>query len=638
SGTATLKSGNDTNIIGSQVKGEKVVADIGGNLNIESQQDSDTFRAKNQSAGIGFGTGKISGTHGSIGKGKTNSEYNSVVEQAGIYAGKDGFDITVEKNTDLKGAVISSEAPAVKNALKTGTITFSNLENRAKYQASSSGVGYAAGKDANGKEVAKKDLGLTPNIGVTASGEDSSTTKSAISPGTIEVRSNPNQDLSGLSRDPARAINALGKIFDKKTVQEQQELAQLFGEVAYKAIGDLAASYQKEAKNKYSDSTEKFTAAQEALNSGNIELAKQLYQEGTNLKNEADALSSKWSEGGSAKVALNVMAGGLMANLGGGSFASGATGAAVNEAVQSELAKIKDTAAHQWASAIIGAAAASVVGGNSQTGASTAVSGTKNNTLDPDHEHSQRQLQDKQEENQQQYDQLTGDLNNSVANGNQNLVDSGKSSPDLLKELGNRINAFKNQQQQEQFVRDVQTASETLKMMGKSQDDPNYYALLQQEVESLQDAREAVEGFTSGIKTVTGKIFTEIAALKGASKAVPTWSGSGPAPGVLGVNSSSQSVAAIRNYYPKEGAIEFVFDPKTNTFLVGEGKHAALANTINADTTTVVGGIFSRGANGQILTNEASGHFWKNWTPAVRQQFMEVMESYGLPAVHTVGQ
>ncbi|WP_238528255.1 polymorphic toxin type 43 domain-containing protein [Acetonema longum] len=88
---------------------------------------------------------------------------------------------------------------------------------------------------------------------------------------------------------------------------------------------------------------------------------------------------------------------------------------------------------------------------------------------------------------------------------------------------------------------------------------------------------------------------------------VPIGKGSGPAPGVLGANSSSTSVAAIKNYYPKEGAIEFVFDPKTNTFLVGEGKHAALANTINADTSTVVGGIFKRGPNVKYsLTKQAA--------------------------------
>lgn len=49
--------------------------------------------------------------------------------------------------------------------------------------------------------------------------------KSAVALGTIEVRSNPTQDLSGLSRDPSGTLNALGKIFDKKTVEEQRELS-----------------------------------------------------------------------------------------------------------------------------------------------------------------------------------------------------------------------------------------------------------------------------------------------------------------------------------------------------------------------------------------------------------------------------
>ncbi|BBB90435.1 hypothetical protein MAMMFC1_01086 [Methylomusa anaerophila] len=304
------------------------MADIGGNLNLASTQDSDDYTANNQSTGIGFGTGKISGTTGSFNTGKTNSNYDSVTGQAGIFAGEEGFDIYVGKNTDLKGAVIASEADADKNRLSTDTLTWSDIENKAEYSASSSGIGYAAGKDANGNDVEKKDLGLTPNIGVTASGEASSTTKSAISLGTIEIRSNPDQDISNLNRTPEGAVNALGKIFDKQTVQEQQELAGLFGEEVFKAIGNLG------------------------------------------LK-----------EGSAEKVALDAFAGGLMAQLGGGSFASGAAGAGFNQTVMSELAKIKDPAVIQWASVIVGAVAAKVVGGNAQTGASVAASETKNNFL-----------------------------------------------------------------------------------------------------------------------------------------------------------------------------------------------------------------------------------------------------------------
>ena len=150
-------------------------------------------------------------------------------------------------------------------------------------------------------------------------------------------------------------MNALGQIFDKKTVQEQQELAKVFGEVAFKEIGDYALRMQ-----------EKATTPEE---------------------------KAKWADGGEYKVFLHTVAGGLMSQLGGGSFTSGAMGAAVNEAVKKALAEnFKDNPAmHQWASAVLGAAAAKVVGGNAQTGASTAASGTKNNYLT--HEQYQEMLE-----------------------------------------------------------------------------------------------------------------------------------------------------------------------------------------------------------------------------------------------------
>nr|OZC14107.1 hypothetical protein SPSIL_50350 [Sporomusa silvacetica DSM 10669] len=297
--------------------------DVSGNLNIASQQDTNDYTAKNQSSGFGFSTGLIGGVTGSISKGKTDSTYASVNDQAGIFAGKGGFDITVGKNTDLKGAVISSEATPDKNILSTDTLTYSDIQNKADYSASSVGVNLDTRKDAKLNEK-----GLTPNIGVKASGDADSTTKSAISPGTIEVRSNPDQDLSKLSRDPEGALNALGKIFDKKTVQEQQELAKVFGEVTFDVIGNLG------------------------------------------LK-----------EGSPEKVALDAFAGGLMAKLGGGNFASGAAGAGFNQLLMNELKNIKDPAAMQWASAIVGAIAAKIIGGNTMTGASVAASETKNNWL-----------------------------------------------------------------------------------------------------------------------------------------------------------------------------------------------------------------------------------------------------------------
>ena len=70
-----------------------------------------------------------------------------------------------------------------------------------------------------------------------------------------------------------------------------------------------------------------------------------------------------------------------MSKLGGGTFGTGAMSAGVNQLVMNELKNIKDPALMQWASAIVGAAAAKIVNGNAQTGASIAASETKNNYL-----------------------------------------------------------------------------------------------------------------------------------------------------------------------------------------------------------------------------------------------------------------
>jgi hypothetical protein len=169
---------------------------------------------------------------------------------------------------------------------------------------------------------------LTPNIGVSASGDADSTTKSAIASGTVIIRSGDTAAFERLSRDTGDSLNALGKIFDKKTVQEKQELAKVFGEEAFKAVGDLG------------------------------------------LK-----------EGSPEKAAIDAALGGIMAQLGGGSFASGAASSGITQLVMSELTKIKDPALLQWASAVVGAAAAKAAGGDAQTGASVAASQTKNNYL-----------------------------------------------------------------------------------------------------------------------------------------------------------------------------------------------------------------------------------------------------------------
>ncbi|WP_040277837.1 hemagglutinin repeat-containing protein, partial [Xanthomonas citri] len=117
--TLTLVSGNDTTIQGAQAIGNKVLANVGGDLLIKSEQDTNEYKSKQQQASLTLATGTGSG--GSYSQQKVNSSYTSVTEQSGIQAGNGGFDITVGGNTALVGGAIASAADASLNRLSTGS-------------------------------------------------------------------------------------------------------------------------------------------------------------------------------------------------------------------------------------------------------------------------------------------------------------------------------------------------------------------------------------------------------------------------------------------------------------------------------------------------------------------------------------
>ncbi len=110
---------------------------------MESEQDRKTYRESGKNTGISLGydisSGKVSG-FASAGKSRTDSHYESVTDQAGIYAGDKGFDISVKDNTHLKGAVIDSKGDAEKNTLRTGTLSWEDVENKADYRLNGKGI------------------------------------------------------------------------------------------------------------------------------------------------------------------------------------------------------------------------------------------------------------------------------------------------------------------------------------------------------------------------------------------------------------------------------------------------------------------------------------------------------------------
>ena len=204
-GTVSMTSGRDAILNGAQVSGDKIVADIGRDLWMSSQQDSNDYKSTQNSAAAGgsFTFGSMTGSgYISASQDKMKSTYDSVQEQTGLFAGDGGFDVTVGRHTQLDGAVIASTATADKNSLDTGTLGFRDIHNEADYKVSHSGISLSGGGDFGG-DAFKGNLpgGVVSAAG--SSGHAEGTTQAAVGEGNITVRdtANQQQDVANLSRD-----------------------------------------------------------------------------------------------------------------------------------------------------------------------------------------------------------------------------------------------------------------------------------------------------------------------------------------------------------------------------------------------------------------------------------------------------
>lgn len=239
SDSVAITSGKDTHISGSKIIGKSVIADVGGNLFIESLQDTKTYVGESSNKGFSVSTnaGSLSNVSISSSNGKMKSDYASVTDQAGIYAGDGGFVINTAETTSLRGAVIDSTADSNKNKLSTKSLDVKDIENTAEYTSRNVGMSYNhVGNFKNlskaGKDAVWNTMGTLPNLLPDSSKSTSSTTKSAISNGTIEVR-DADFNMQTLSRDTKESLNKLDEIFDKKKIEERQELSKLFAKEAF---------------------------------------------------------------------------------------------------------------------------------------------------------------------------------------------------------------------------------------------------------------------------------------------------------------------------------------------------------------------------------------------------------------------
>ena len=338
--TLAMESGKDLNITGSKAGGKKVEVKTGNNLSIESLQDSHTYHSRDKESGIHLqrditarpdtGKKKMDDPYFSIGKktDTTDSTYISVTKQAGIYAGKEGYDIQVKNNTRLKGAVIDSQAPAEKNKLTTGTLTWENIENKAEYKTGGHGISYNGkigrgdkndpldsrtnnryGKDIitgqrngmnkitptiYGSKIPLNERGILNTPIPSVKGKAGTTTRSAISKGTLTItdKENQKQDIEKLNRNTEDSLNKLKEIFDKTKVEEKQELIHMMNIVGNQIIHEAADHYG-------------------------------------------------WKEGSTEKLLLHGAIGALTGTMSGGNALSGAVAGSVNEFALAYMEKTK---------------------------------------------------------------------------------------------------------------------------------------------------------------------------------------------------------------------------------------------------------------------------------------------------------
>jgi filamentous hemagglutinin len=366
----SLTSGSDTTLGGAVITGRQVIANVGNNLTIESLQDTSDYKSQQKSIGGGIsipiGAGSASANF-SASKSNIDSTYASVVEQSGIRAGDNGFQVGVAGNTNLTGGVIASTDQAVtdnKNTFTTAALTTSDIQNRAEYSANAVGVSLSGNSTG-------APTGAGAGIG-SESGNANSVTQSGISGIAANTSVRTTDEQTGIQ-----------KIFDAQSVQKnidgQVTITKAFGAAASNAVATYAVSRQKDLLTQ--------ARAEPDLAKSNA------------LIEEANT----WAEGGSARVTLHAVVGGLTGGVSGAAGAGAVAAASPsladlqtkvvmaleNNGVNASVARIAGQFIAETTAAGIGAAAS----GGSVAGTATALNtDTNNRQLHPDEKQRIKQL------------------------------------------------------------------------------------------------------------------------------------------------------------------------------------------------------------------------------------------------------
>ena len=387
--TVTLNSQGDTNLLGSQIKGNTVNANVGGKLNIESLQDEERFKTKSSGGGLegefGFGNNWSLSGYGNASKGTTHRK--QVNEQAGIFAEDGGYHINAD-SVHLKGGAIASTNPT-NSKLATNKLTFEDIQNESSSSAASASISGSL-KESKEKWVdnetgravkpnsenstkldSQRSGGLSPGLPMFDQSSDSSVTRATLTEGTVILNkdTSPTQTTAaqlGINTDLTQANNQVAQTKDVKAqLQEQQQISTAIGNVK-SAVDTYTSNKLNEAEIAKRRAKAEYDKAQ-ANNASKEELDFLEYR-----LREAKREVGEWGYGGGNRRAIDTVTA-LFTGVLSGQGASATTVATLSPTVNKLIAdNTHDKVTNALAHAVWGAIEAQVNGGRAAHGAISA--------------------------------------------------------------------------------------------------------------------------------------------------------------------------------------------------------------------------------------------------------------------------
>ena len=312
--TVSLTGQGNTNLIGSQIKGNTIKTNVGGKLNIESLQDEEHFKTKSSGGGLevefGFGNNWSVSGYGNASSGKTSRK--QVKEQAGIFAEEGGYHINAD-SVHLKGGAIASTNPT-NSKLATNKLTFEDIQNESSSKAASASIsgnlkeskekwvdnetGRAVKPNAENstKLDSQRSGGISPGLPMFERDSDSSVTRATLTEGTIILNKDTNPTITtakelGINTDLAKANEQVAQTKDVKAIlAEHQQIAA--------AVGQVKSAVDTYTDNLYEEAKQQEREAKIAFEQGKISAEK--YR-------EAVVNTENWEMGGKYKQATDAI-------------------------------------------------------------------------------------------------------------------------------------------------------------------------------------------------------------------------------------------------------------------------------------------------------------------------------------------